>query len=344
MKLTLTQIWNDSISTEDKPLAKRDYLWASELGKPDVDVYLAMNATPPTNPPNMRSRRKFYAGHVWEFIVGVVLNSIGIIQEGQEEVWTKDGALWVKGKLDYKIGGKPDYEKGRKFIKSLPFDPAIEVRFLNTINLIESKFGNTEIDTMIYEIKSCSEYVYNKISEGGNISGHDLQIFHYLKGLNINSGMIAYVSKNDSLMAEREILNNQDTYMPYSEKLLRIKKYIDLAEMPPREPLIVYEDKFQKNFGIEYSNYLTMLYGYDRPDQYSEVISGQVASWNRVLSRIIDIETGKTTPTGKAIQLTDKNKIAIEEMHKWGYDAYALAKDKIAKGKIDDLAIDDEIK
>ena len=117
MKLTFAQIWNDSLITQDRELKARDYCWGSELGKPMIDRYLAMTAHPYSNTPNTRSRRKFFAGNVWEFVSGLILAQLGVMQDKQQEVWT-EGVLRVKGKLDYLLGGKPDYAKARAAISA----------------------------------------------------------------------------------------------------------------------------------------------------------------------------------------------------------------------------------
>lgn len=319
-QFTFSEIWNDSVATEDREPKERDYCWASELGKPLIDRYLTMKGVKPTNPPNIRSRRKFFAGNVWEFIAGMVLNQLGIIQEGQERVEVEDYALKVTGKLDFKIGGIPNYSKARDNIRSFNFDRAMTDRFLKAVNNFEATFGNEEIAGLIYEMKSCSEYVVEKIDNGGNIIWHDLQLWHYLKGMNMPDGRLAYISKNDALMAERQImLDDNHLSGKYSADLKILKGYLDANQRPPVEDLIVWEGKFQKNFLIEYSQYLTLLYGFKRPDEYADSVSSKIQSWNRVLVRMRDIKNGKKTKAGKDMVLTDSNKEAIEAMRSQGH-------------------------
>ena len=101
-----SKLWNQSLlSIPDKPLIKRNYIFASELGQSYVDRYLKMWATPYTNPPNDRSRRKFSSGHCWEWIVGLVLTMCGILKEkqlrGEVEI---PKCLRVSGRLDFIAG------------------------------------------------------------------------------------------------------------------------------------------------------------------------------------------------------------------------------------------------
>jgi hypothetical protein len=325
-QISLTKLWNNSLILEDRELKERDYAWASELGKSKVDRFLAMKAVKPTNPPNDRSRRKFFSGNIWEFIAGLVLWQMGIIINKQEEVWSEDMPLRVKGKLDYLVGGYPDYNKAREVISQLPFQKEITDRFMRVINNFEEEYGHDEIETMVHELKSCSQYVIEKIQGGGCILGHDLQIDHYLRGLKMEKGIIDYISKDDALMAERWIKRNDDTDKKMREDLAELKGYLESNTRPPADPLILFEEKFTKNFNVEYSGYLTLVYGFERPDQYADAVKGKIASWNRVLARLKQIENGEKTKTGKEIKLTPKNEDAIKSMEAEGYDAYTLAK------------------
>ena len=66
------EIWNASLlEKNDRELTARDKLWASELGKAPIDLWLKMRAIKPTNPPNARSLRKFEAGNVFEMNNGL---------------------------------------------------------------------------------------------------------------------------------------------------------------------------------------------------------------------------------------------------------------------------------
>lgn len=336
--LSLTKLWNNSLVLQDRELKERDYCWASELGKSMVDRYLAMKAVKPTNPPNERSRRKFFAGNIWEFIAGLVLWQMGVIQDKQQEVWTEDMPLRVKGKLDYLIGGKPDYDKARKVISALPFQKEITDRFMLVINNFEQEYGTEEIEEMVHELKSCSHYVIDKIQEGGNIAGHDLQIDHYLRGLKMERGIIDYISKDDALMAERMVRRSNSVDDKMFDDLYTLKGYLDSDQQPPAEPFILFEEKFTKNFNIEYSSYLTLVYGFEQPMDYADLVKGKIASWNRVLKRLSDINSGVTTKTGKPIILTDKNKLAIDEMAKDGYDAQSLSKIAVVAEEEEELA------
>lgn len=322
----MVDVWNTASLTPQKELVPRDYAWASELGKPLVDRYLAMKAVTPTNPPNMRSRRKFLMGNIIEEIQGIIINALGLRVDQQKEIWTH-GAIPVKGKIDFLIQGIPNYTQARSFISGLGFSEEMINYLLAVVDRFEEKFAGGEFAPMVRECKSCSQYVIDHIQTGGQIVGHKLQLYHYLKGLNIPLGYVDYISKDNSLMEDCRVEQPDEALEErYNGDLIKLKEYIDTDTLPPPEPLIVFEGKFKKNFNVEYSNYLSMIYGFDRPDLYAQSVVGKIAAWNRVLKRIHDVEIGAESKTGKKTVLTDKNKIIIDQMQAEGYNAYELAK------------------
>lgn len=327
----MSEVWNTATLPVDRELKPREYVWASELIRPHCDRFLAMKAVKATNPPNARSKRKFLMGNIIEEMQGIVIGLLGLRVDKQQEVWTR-GIVHVKGKIDFLVQGVPDYEKARADVKRLGFSEGF-IEYLNSIiNRFEQIVGHNELAPMIRECKSCSQYVMNLLMEGGYIIGHKMQLYHYLKGTGMPMGYVDYISKDDAIMSDTRVLY-PDTMLEkmYTTDLEQLKVYIDKDEMPPPAPLINWEGKFKRNFMVEYSNYLTMIYGFETPEAYRAVVDGKIKSWNNVLSRLKKIDAGETTPTGKPILLSDKNKIVIEAMAKEGHDAHALAKNAVVE-------------
>jgi len=106
--------------------------------------------------------------------------------------------------------------------------------------------------------------------------------------------------------------------------------------------LIVFQEdtgSFSKNWRVEYSNYLELFYGFKEPREYSDSVKGDVSLYNRSLKRMLMVEMGKTTPTGKPIQLTKNNLDGVEKMKATFKDFnkyYAIAHDFAKKGLIDE--------
>lgn len=327
----MKDVWNNASLRPDRPLAKRDYCYASELAKPLIDRFLSMNAVEPTNPPNMRSRRKFLMGEIIEEMQGIVISLLGLRTDMQQQVNT-NGIISVHGRIDFLVQGIPNYEKARFDVAKLGFSQSFIDYLTSVINEFERKMGDCNFAPMVRECKSCSEYLMNTLQEGGFVIGHKLQLFHYLKGLNLPLGYVDYISKGDSLMEDTRVEYPDDILeAQYNNSLSELKGYLDSNQRPPADPLIIFEGKFKKNFGVEYSNYLELVYGYKTPQDYSDTVKGKIASWNRVLARIKDVSEGKRNkptkaePLGALVKLTDKNKVVIEEMAKDGLDAYELA-------------------
>lgn len=311
---SLSEIWNRAVvSKEERQLKVRNYAWASEMGYPLIDRYMKMTAITPTNPPNERAKRKFFAGNMFEWIVWSVFNMAGVVISKQEEVWVKDGALDVKGKSDFLIGGTPDFEKARKELIGYPMPDDIKWFFEKIIADMEINFSE-DIPVCIKEIKSVSSFMMDKVIAGGAIPQHQLQLLHYQMGLGLNRGSICYIGREDCQLREFDIEDIEGLKKRYYAELTVLKGYLDAGEVPPKEELIIWDGKFSKNFGVEYSGYLTHLYGFETPEQYRDEVASKISRWNRVLKRLRDGE-----------KITEKNKDVISEMEGARYDTKKLA-------------------
>lgn len=318
-------IWNSTFEgIEDKPYEPRQHMWASELYKPDIDIWLRMKGEQPTNQPNYRSKRKFEAGNTWEWIIELILRRTGLYESTQDRVeFEKDGHIKVTGKIDFIAGGKIN-EKHIE-IENLP-----DIYRRVSEDIIE-QLSNQYPDGLpkqILEIKSTSSFAFDRIEATGKaLQGHALQLFHYVYNTGM-PGMIVYVCRDDCRIICIEISKDDEKLeKAYFAKLKRIYDYYHNDEQPPIEPLIVWEDgKFSKNFGVEYSGYLTKLYTspltekpYKEPIDYYEEIGPLVTKWNRVVKRIAE---------GK--DMTDKNNEIIEEAKSYGFDLEKLTKEYYA--------------
>lgn len=311
---SFTNLWNDSVISNNRDFKERDYCWASEIGQPLIDRWLKMKGIRATNPPNMRSLRKFEAGNLVEWVVRFVLERAGLIQETQEEVWVEyPGLLRVKGKLDFKAGGVPDFEKAKSDVSRLCLPRSIQDSSLYMVQKLQEEFGGKPLKEIVLEIKSCSSYVMDAMEKTEKpIPHHKFQAFHYIKGLDMDEAHLVYISKDDLRMMEFPIFNPSRTELEYVADLKAITGYFNSGERPSLEPLIGWkheQGKFSKSLGIEYSNYLTMLYGFQTPRDYSDSVKSQVARWNRVLARYAKGDT-----------ITKKNEEVKAEIRKSGYD------------------------
>lgn len=311
------RLWNTSLDKGDeRTMEPRNHLWASELGGSMIDNFLKMKGTPPSNPPNPRSLRKFEAGNIWESIVKFVLIRAGILVESQTHLsFQYPGLREVTGRLDFVAGGQPDYDKSSEIIEKefswLP--PFLSRAGLDIVNGLKEQYPDG-LRNIVLEVKSCSSYMYERAEKTGLPQAHHgLQIYHYLKAQEeINEGHIVYICRDDARLIELGIFNPSPIEDEYKKYITDMTGYLDADQMPPRDkPLIFAEDegKFRANWRVQYSKYLSFLYNIENQFAFEEIYKSKVAAWNRVLTRI-----------KKGDKMTDNNKEKLDEIRRAGFD------------------------
>ena len=320
------ELWNQALDClPERPLVKRNYMWASEIGSDFCSRYLKMNAVPFTNPPTMRSRRKFTSGHIWEWIIGLVLTASGILKakqlKGDVEL---PGMLRVSGRLDFIAGGYVDWDKARLQIQNIQSVfatsnddvPIIISHAIKTVfETFRKQFEHNPLKEYILESKSIGSWMQKKI-EGTNepMEHHVMQISHYLfANKEIESGKIIYISKDDATTYEFDVERTKEVKKLYAEDVKQMTEFYNhgfdsrkpLRFAPPKQPEIYFSEglwQFRKNFYVEYSNYLTMLYGYKNFDEFKLKWTSALSSWNRTFRRCVI-----------GAKMTDLNKKTIKE-------------------------------
>ncbi len=311
-------VWNDTLgNSADRPAKPRGNLWASELGKPNIELFLKMKGVESSNPPNMRSKKKFAAGRLIEWIVQVMLNRAGILKSTQDWVSHQyPGLLEVTGKLDFIAGGVPDYEKWEKW-EALMRELEMPEDFFTVNHALREHFSKKYPEGLaetILEIKSCSSFAMNAMEKTKKSSkNHRMQDYHYLKAKGVEQGRVVYVCRDDLRMFESPVkLSNKKVEAEYRGAIEEITGYFKKFENTPLEKFIVFEEKkpvafmpmegmpplekniiwdedygkFARNWGVEYSNYLTLLYGFADQMMFEDAVMPTVGRWNRVMSRL----------------------------------------------------------
>lgn len=309
------EVWNQSLTVrQERPAIARDYVWASEIGGSMVDRYLKMTGTPMSNAPNLRSLRKFQAGDIWEWLCALVLKRAGILIEAQTKLsFQYDGLLRTSGKLDFLAGGQPDWAKARREMSGLGLPEMLQNASLAIINRLESTYGYEPLKEIVLEIKSTSSFMYQKYEKSGQANAnHRGQIFHYLKALDMKEGHVIYVCRDDCLLLEFGIFNPSLVEDEYKADLEEITHYITTGTLPEIEKEILFDYslfRFEKNWKVEYSNYLTHLYGFKQPMDYREKVDKPIASWNRTFKRCV--KNDKMTPLN--LQVIEEAKQTFSE-------------------------------
>lgn len=308
---SFSSIWNESLIEQDRrEFVPRDYMWASELGGAPINIYYAMKGVAPSNPPNARSLRKFQAGHIWEWIVRLVLQRAGIIIAQQERIRVElPGMLMVSGKQDFTAGGKLDYDKAYYEIKQLDLPEMMANASFAIVEQLKKIHGDKPLTEIIMEIKSCSDVMFDRYAAIGANPHHILQCTHYLLGKNMNEGKIVYINKDNCMLLEHPVYNPSKSVEDYKRFVSMMTDIIKSGKAPDKMPEIKFDTlelKFSKEFTVEYSNYLTMIYGYKTPEEYRERWDKLLKSFNRVYKRCV---------TGS--KMTQANLDVIEEAKRY---------------------------
>ena len=303
---SLESIWNGVVSERsEREMKPRDYIYAGELGGALIDTWLKMKGVEPSNQPNARSLRKFFAGDVWEDVTKIVLAASGVLLRTQERLeYQYPGLCAVHGRLDHYAGGIPSAKRVEKYFggmrdleEELYQDTETGVTSLERITsriaeMLAAKYPDG-FEKIILEIKSSSTFMFEaRLRRNQPDPHHALQLFHYLKSKGDQLGCIEYVNRDDALIKEFYIQrDNQDLEKEYKSRIEEISSYYQSNQAPPKEIEVSFNQdsmKFEKNWKIEYSNYLTMLYGFSEPESYREKWDKTIASFNRTFKRVVD--------------------------------------------------------
>lgn len=305
---SLAEIWNGCLNqVEDEPLKARSYLHASELGGSFVDIFYRMKATPYTNKFSAVNMRKMEIGKLMEGIVRFVLKRAGLLKVAQENVdYQIPGMLETHGRLDFVAGGQVDLKQAEStvaFIKLLYEELGWPERYLtiadNTLEYARKLAGKDNRNVLalyVMEIKSVGDFVYRMLEAAARpMNFHHLQGFHYLIGKGMKKAKIEYVSREDGRLMEKTIINGKESYQEYQTWIGQMTDYYKTGKQPPLEPLILFNEdscSFNKNtVGVEWSKYLTMLYGFENPEAYRNYTIPKVEAWNRVFKRCVGCMT-----------------------------------------------------
>jgi hypothetical protein len=321
---SFTQVWNEALDAmPERETEPREHIWASELGRGYYDRYFKMHGRQPTTPPNLRSRRKFEAGNLTEWVVQQILMRANVLRSTQDYIINEDYGMKVTGRLDFLAGGEIQ-EIDESYLEGLPdnFKQYAQVTIARLKELYPE--GMRE---QIMELKSCAGMMFDRY-EIAVSPHHALQCFHYSHNTKI-PGMVEYVSRDDLRMCAHPILpEHQGLLALYKQDIQRMKEVYEMSEAEVieamKQPLLTWDDqtqKFKKNFEVEYSLYLTD-YGFEYPEQYAKPAQSMATRGSNIIKRINE---GK--PMSKV------NLATIEEVGK--FEPLALA---IITAKLEEAA------
>jgi len=342
--------WNKAFEIrKERKMEPRARIWASELGGAYIDRYLKMMGVEPTTPPNMRSKRKWDMGTFFEDYLRDILMKADLLRETQEYLkFEYPDLLPVTGRLDFIAGGKPDWDKAKKYIEEWTelrwpefkghFSQEIEEQLprwveisFNFLDNMIAEYGNKELKTIIIEAKTCSMFMFNRYESLNKPSPHHvLQLFHYLKAKPLKEGHIFYLSKDDGRAVEFGVFNPLQLYEnAYRHDVEQMSYYYKNKIQPSLEPLILFDPdrgNFTSNYKVEYSMYLYQLYGFETPMAYRESVDTRVRRFNGLITRIAE---------EKSLTKMNQETMTIVEEYFSNFDELVvIAKNLKAKGNL----------
>lgn len=309
----LQETWN-GVVTPERPPKKRDYIRASDLGKPFLDRYLDMKGVAPTNAYTPRVKRIFDAGNIFEEVVERVFRLCGILVDAQATIRVEEpGMLPVIGHYDHKVGGHVQIEKVRKFsdkdlflkvidsVMAVDPDVADYLKFMyptnwildRTLKMAEKLYADYPdgMKVLIAEVKSVNSMSFwahkNMDPATGFFKGYDnhkLQLYTYLMGTGESEGRRFYVSKDDLTLMESPLeLSSVITRDLWMEDVQKMTDYYKADKEPPREDDIVWDiekEMYVLNWQIERSKFFTRITGFATPEGWAVSLKEELKKKN----------------------------------------------------------------
>jgi len=273
---SIQKIWNEKLSLERTEGKVRNYISASDIGKPFLDRYYKMKGVKPTNGYDERILRVFDAGNIFEWIVERVFRLAGILQDTQVKIGIpeNDKHLYIAGYIDCIVGGLPEWSIARDKIKADQLPEWLEKRCLRLIDELEKDYPNG-LEPIVAEIKSVNSMAFwahkNQTPEGffKGYDHHKLQLLTYLLGQPIKKGRLFYISKDDLTLQETGVFVTDELLKVWNDDIESMSKFYRTNTEPPREEDIVFnksKDKYEKNWKVGRSSYLTKITGLSKED------------------------------------------------------------------------------
>lgn len=287
----ISDIWNNLV-TEDYPVKARDYIRASEIGKPFLDRYLAMKGLTPTNPFPPRVKRVFDAGFIFEVdVVERLFKLAGILQSAQKEVVVElPGMLKVIGHYDHKVGGTINQEQAQKEIDDPHTSDWMKARAKKLLETLLTTYPNG-LKTLIADVKTVNSrsfwYAGNQDESTGFFKGYDhhkLQLFTYLFAENEPEGRLFYISKDDLTLMESPVsLNNQILKELWLNDITQMTHYYKNNIEPPKEDDLVFNERKQMweyNWVIMRSSYFYRITGKESVEDWQNSLRDELKKKN----------------------------------------------------------------
>lgn len=316
---SINKIWNDSLALgrTEREVKPRDYIYASEIGKPYLDRFYAMKGISPTNKFDVRTLRVFEAGNLFEWVVKRVLARAGILHNAQKPVKIQPkGCLSVHGRMDFIAGGKPDYERAMLELQSEQYLPQRLVEIAKaTVEQFQKDYPEG-LESKIIEVKSVHSMAFwAHIDQLKNAYlHHRLQLFSYIESEQLD-GKVFYISKDDLCLEEVDIYKEDAALKMIWLKDIELMTDIYKSDKEPgKEQDLVFDEQkkeWSPNWRIARSSYLTRITGFTTKEEWEEYAEKQARKANRELKAQAELDYYRRTYKNefrKAQKVGDKEK------------------------------------
>lgn len=288
---SIQEIWNELL-TEDYPAKPRDYIRASEIGKPYLERYLSMKGVQPTNPFPARVKRIFDCGLIFEVdVVERIFRLLGILQDAQNSVtYEHSGLLSVHGRYDHKVGGVINVDQAMQAINDPSIPDWMKKRAQELLLKLAQQYPNG-MRSVIAEIKSVNSMAFwahknidpqTKFFKG--YDHHKLQLYTYLLALDEAFGRLFYISKDDLTLMETSVYKDDaELKAKWEDDVATMTRFYREGIEPEAEKNIIFnKDKgvWDLNWRITRSPYFTLITGFKTPEAWESSMIRELKSLN----------------------------------------------------------------
>ena len=262
-----------------------------------------MKGLQPTNPYESRVLRVFAAGNEFHFLIQKVFEKIGILKNKEQLVVIPETekTLKVLGYYDLLLGGLTDWNEARERVKEYGFSEFIQDISFKVIEYLEREFPEG-LNDLVCEVKSINSNAFwaKKDFIGTGYPHHKLQLYTYLRGLNLSEGRLLYISKDDLSLREGIIFQpSEGLEEEWQNDVAKMTYYYRNDIIPPKEEDCVFNkerNKFEVNWRMARSPYLTKITGKSKED------------WEKGIKKIIN-EKNKDFKKSKLKVESNKQKL-----------------------------------
>jgi len=252
-------------TAEVKPEPRAE-IWASDLGKPYVDRWLQMRGVPYSNPPTGKELVTFFLGKQIELGIEQMLTRCGIAFRNQER-------LMLEAKDCLPVVGRPDLvvevanwkeviaAVDEHLSEPVTGHPDPQRQALRGLLALWQKRCPEGLLPTVFEVKSINSaaFKYHRGQDGlsNAYPHHRLQLYTYMRSLELAEGHLVYVARDTGWIEEVVIRPTEELEQAWLQDVETMSRYYLSEQRPPLEPLKV---DGKDNWRVTYSRYKDYLY------------------------------------------------------------------------------------